>query len=82
MSQYCRICVKIMPKTRKGYEQVCPDCKSKVNIGYYKVSDHVVRVHVRIPGRQQIIDLSYEQWEQLHKAVKEMDLFTNDSIKN
>lgn len=29
MSKYCRKCGKEMPKNRKGYEQICPECLLK-----------------------------------------------------
>ena len=29
MSKLCWICVNEMPKDRKGWEQVCPDCRKK-----------------------------------------------------
>lgn len=29
MSSICRVCIKPMPKDRKGYQQVCPLCKEK-----------------------------------------------------
>lgn len=29
MSIRCRFCGKEMPKDRKGFEQVCPDCKKQ-----------------------------------------------------
>jgi predicted amidophosphoribosyltransferase len=29
MSHLCRECGKPMPKNRKGWEQICPDCKEQ-----------------------------------------------------
>lgn len=78
MSKYCRVCIRLMPKKRKGHEQVCPNCKITASIDYYKVSNSNVRVRVRIPGRKQIIDISYNQWEQLHKAVTDVDIYKGE----
>ena len=36
MSSRCRICVREMPKDRKGWEQVCPPCRKE---GYKELLD-------------------------------------------
>ena len=77
MSKYCIQCLKQMPKKRKGWEQTCPDCKSKTMIAFYKVSGHNYRMRITIPGRKQVLDLSYNQWKSLYRAVKEEKNYGN-----
>lgn len=71
MSIYCNVCTDRLPRKSQGDERVCTRCKNSAYIAFYKVSKRNYRVRITIPGRKQILELSYNQWKYLNKAIKE-----------
>ena len=47
MSSVCRICFHEMPRERSGFDQVCPDCRTK---GYKELWDPTLEMDIDEPG--------------------------------